>query len=140
MAFEALASRRQVSDGELLLELDRPNGCLYVIESGGVLIERDGPRGPIRVAELGPGESFGEMSFIDHGPASARARAQGETHLIELSHEMLEELLEDHAELWGKVWRNVARILKGRLVQANALLERQVAAQDPDRRNGPLRG
>lgn len=132
MAFEALAGRRKAADGEHLLELGRPNGSVFVIEEGSVLVERDGPQGPIPVAELGAGETFGEMSFLDHEPASARVIAQGETTLVELSHEMLEELLEDHPQLWGKVWRNVARVLKLRLIHSNDLLERHVEVSKLD--------
>ena len=133
MAFEALAARREVPDGHLLLDLGRPNGSVFVIEQGAVVVERQGPKGPLAVAELGPGETFGEMSFLDHEPATARVLAHGETTLIELSHEMLEELLEDHPRLWGKVWRNVARVLKERLIHSNELFERHVdvAKLDP---------
>jgi CRP-like cAMP-binding protein len=145
MAFEALARRRLVADGELVLELDHPNGSVFVVEQGAVSVERPGPGGALTIAELGPGETFGEMSFLDHGPATARVRARGPAVLVELSHEMLEELLEDNTRLWGKVWRNVALVLKERLVRANELLERHVDEsrldpQEDDLAQGPGRG
>jgi CRP-like cAMP-binding protein len=89
--------------------------------------------GPVAVADLGPGETFGEMSFLDHGPATATVRATGRTRLLELSQDALEELCEDNPRLWGKLWRNVAVVLKERLVHANELLERHVdlAGLDP---------
>jgi len=144
MAFEALSRERRFADGDVILELDRPNGSLFVVDSGAVRIERETGEGAVTVSELGPGETFGEMSFLDHSPASARVRACSEVVLVELSHEMLEELLEDHPRLWGKVWRNVALVLKERLVHANELFERHVDLgamdlDDPALRDGPGR-
>ena len=144
MAFEVLTRSRRASDGETLLEAEQPNPSMFVISDGAVRIERSIEGGRLPVAQLGPGETFGEMSFLDGSPTSARVVAVGETLMLELSHEMLDDLLDERPRLWGKLWKNVALMLKERLVHSNELFERHVDlasldADEPDLRDGPGR-
>jgi CRP-like cAMP-binding protein len=129
LAFEVLTRSRSAADGDTVLESRQPNRSVFVVSEGSVRIERDSAGETLAVALLGPGETFGEMSFLDGAPTSARVVAVGETTMLELSHEMLDELLDERPLLWGKLWRNVALMLKERLVHANELFERHVDAK-----------
>jgi CRP-like cAMP-binding protein len=134
LAFEVLTQSQTAADGDVILELGRPNPSMFVLSEGKVRIERNATSGSLTVAELGPGETFGEMSFLDGSPTSARVVAVGATVMLELSHEMLDELLDERPLLWGKLWRNIALMLKERLLHANELFERHVdlASLDAD--------
>ena len=52
---------------------------------------------------------------------------------------MLDELLDERPALWGKLWRNVALMLRERLVNANALFERHVDVSKLDATEPGLR-
>ena len=69
------------------------------------------------IAELGPGDLFGEISLLTHGPAVASIRAGGRCHLLELPRadffevimthpqvlELVNELAEDRKKLLGAI-------------------------------------
>ena len=77
--------------GERILESGVWHGQLYIIASGLVsILLREGGRTPstaleehepLAVAQLGPGECFGEMSLITGEPPSATVRAEQDTML-----------------------------------------------------------
>ena len=57
--------------GEVVLSEGQPAEGIFVLRSGRVKIEKRFSKPPLMIAALGPGEVFGEMSFIDNQPASA---------------------------------------------------------------------
>ena len=68
---------------------------LYVIDSGEVDISRTPPAGAVMtLAHLGPGDFFGEMSFVDRRPRSACARATSELTVHVLPAGTLERVIE----------------------------------------------
>lgn len=73
--------------GTRILERGVWHGQLYVVATGQVSVllqdERDAssPPGALAVAQLGPGECFGEMSLLTGEPPSATIRAEQDTAL-----------------------------------------------------------
>ena len=51
---------------------------LFVVLSGKLAVQK----GETQIAELGPGEHFGEMAMIDRAPRSASVRALEPSHLL----------------------------------------------------------
>ena len=92
----------------------------YVVTSGRVDIERehDGERVPL--AELGPGQSFGEAALFADGRRSATARARGDVTLLAVERDAFRRLgMREPAVLL-----EVLRVAHARLEAMNARLER----------------
>lgn len=69
--------------GERIFAAGDRGDAAYIITRGRVAIERDGGAGgPARVADLGPGQYFGEMALFDGRPRSASAVALADSTLI----------------------------------------------------------
>ncbi len=69
-------------DGELIFNQHDRGDSLYVVESGSVRIwVVDEDVSEVTLAELKPGEFFGEMAVLDRGERSSSATAIGDTHL-----------------------------------------------------------
>lgn len=65
----------------------------FLIRKGTVELLRGGAEPRVRVAQLGPGEVFGEMSLIEERPHSLTARALSDVEVSALSRTEFEHLL-----------------------------------------------
>jgi CRP-like cAMP-binding protein len=84
------------ADGEVVFSEGDEGLYLYMVVSGTVRIRKRGDLVSTTVAELGPGEMFGESAIIEHRPRSADAVAVGATELACYDrHAFLEALSED---------------------------------------------
>ena len=124
---EAVLARLQPSSagrGTHILERGVWHGRLYIIASGqvSVLLQEHGEREPVIIAHLGPGECFGEMSFITGEPPTATIRAEQDTLLWSLPQADFLQLVASCPTLL----RNINTILSQRLARTNQhLLSRQ---------------
>jgi CRP/FNR family transcriptional regulator, cyclic AMP receptor protein len=66
-----------VKDGTDIVREGTYGHDFYLILEGAATVRRNGRK----VAELGPGSYFGELSLLDNGPRSATITAAGETEL-----------------------------------------------------------
>jgi CRP/FNR family cyclic AMP-dependent transcriptional regulator len=79
-------------------ESDRGD-ALYVVESGSVRIwVLDEDIKPVTLAELKPGDFFGELAVLDRGPRSTNATAIVDTELHRLSSDDFQNFLLSHPE------------------------------------------
>ena len=79
-------------------ESDRGD-ALYVVESGSVRIwVLDEDISPVTLAELKPGDFFGELAVLDRGPRSTNATAIVDTELHRLSSDDFQKFLVTHPE------------------------------------------
>ncbi len=101
---------------------------LYVIEEGKVAIEVDFhvSRGmsphPITVTEARANEIFGWSALVSPHHMTASARCMGRTKLIAIDGPKLNELLEQDPRLGLTVMRNVAQLIRARLLSTRASL------------------
>jgi len=65
------ARRVTYAAGEIVLSEGQETRGIFVLRSGHVNIEKRFAKLPQTIATLGPGEVFGEVSFVDSQPASA---------------------------------------------------------------------
>jgi CRP-like cAMP-binding protein len=90
---------------------------LFIIVTGEVAVTREGEH----IANLGPGEAFGEMAVLDEAPRSATAKATKDTLLLRIGSEEFYEILHEQAEIAEGVIRLLTRRLRDattQLVQA----------------------
>ncbi len=86
-------------DGGVIFTEGEDGLYLYVIVSGAVRIRKEGDIVATVVAELGPGEMFGESAIIEERPRSATAVARGATELARYDRESFLAALADDPEL-----------------------------------------
>jgi CRP-like cAMP-binding protein len=80
-----------------------------------------------RVAVLGPGDWFGEMSIVDIQPRSATVRALAPARLIRLSAADLDALYRHDVRSYAIIVLNLARELSRRLRVADGILADLIA-------------
>lgn len=108
---EFLASRIDevsVKDGAVLITEGHPTQAFMIIHSGRVRVIRDGKT----VAELGPGDFFGEIGMIDQGPATATVVAQGPVEAMVLSHTQFRDAIKANDALALQVMAAMAQRLR----------------------------
>ena len=81
----------------------------YLILSGRARVVRDGAD----LAELGPGEFFGELSLLDGGPRIAQVVAEEATDCLALASWDFEPILANTPGVALAILREVARRLRG---------------------------
>jgi len=94
---------------------------LYVIYEGAVRISKivEGI-GEEALAILQPGDFFGEMALIDHGPRSAHAFAHHDVRLLEIPIGAMLELLDNDKSLATKFLWSFCRVLTSRLRETSS--------------------
>lgn len=83
-----------------------------------------------RVALLGPGDWFGEMSILDIMPRSATVRAIAASRLLRLTAQHLDALYRRDVKAYALLVLNVAREMSRRLRVADGILADLVANMD----------
>lgn len=98
-----LLHERTFTAGETVFTEGEPGLGLYVIFHGEVEIGKGDRQGRGRLARLGPGEVFGEVSFLDGGARSATVTATARTELISFYRTEIMDLLQRKPLLASKI-------------------------------------
>lgn len=104
-----------VPDGACIVRQGDEQDSVYLVEDGTVLVQIDHLGGEIVVNELGPGDLFGEVSFVDGGVASASCVADGTTRLRRFDRSALDALVADDPTAAAEIYRAFAVVLAGRV-------------------------
>lgn len=109
--------------GDTIFNEQDKGDALYVVDSGAVQIwVRDEDVKTVTLAELKPGDFFGEMAVLDRGARSTSATAITDTALHRLSSDDFQKFLLDHPEAAIDVICEIS----ARLRQTNALVSQRV--------------
>ena len=92
--------------GQVLAEVRMPGAGLFVIEEGTAVV--DVPGHPI---ELGPGESFGELSLLTDHERAARVRAKTKLRCLAISRHDFDGILDSEPQLAIAMLRALAKRL-----------------------------
>src|SRR2546423_8796129 len=85
---------------EIVFNEQDKGDALYVVEAGSVRIwVLDEDVKPVTLAELKPGEFFGELAVLDRGPRSTNATAIVENTLHRLSSDDFQKFLMGHPDV-----------------------------------------
>ena len=76
------AASKQLNKGDILFREGDPSDACYVVKSGKISITKVKGNAEIELANLGPGQMFGEMAFFDNKPRSAGAKASADATVI----------------------------------------------------------
>jgi CRP-like cAMP-binding protein len=98
--------------GEPIASEGEPTKALYLVRSGTVRATREGLAQPVT---LGSGQSFGQMSLLDGGPAGMTAIAVERVDAIALRPSRLAEELAGDPAAGFELFRALARSLAARL-------------------------
>ena len=101
--------------GERVLQHGGEGGSMLVVLRGRVEIRVEAPDGRlVAVAEIGPGEVFGEMSLLTGEPRSADAWALEEVELVEVRKAEMGEVLAQNERLAEALSRQASARLSER--------------------------
>jgi signal transduction histidine kinase len=112
-SLRGLAEERVYPEGAVIFEEGASGDGLYVVEEGTVEIAASLEGGSLRpLTQLGPGEPFGEMAFIETKPRSARARAVHPCRLWFLPSQGLRTVLDTHPSLASAFLKQISHRLR----------------------------
>ncbi len=112
---------RRVETGELIvLQNEVPPGLCVGLEGRYVVEIQDAPNLPTaRIVNLGPGDGFGELSFFDGKPASARVRSISPGRVFIIPFDVLRGLMSEDFRIERQVLWNLSEVLAQRLRATN---------------------
>ena len=111
------------ASGDVIFREGDPARDMFVVMSGEMeVLKRSHSGKDARVALLGPGDWFGEMSILDVQPRSATVRVLAPSRLLRISAADLDALYRHDVRTYAIIALNVARELSRRLRVADGLL------------------
>ncbi len=95
----AFAEAREIDEGTEVIGEGEFSRALLAIESGTVEVTRAGEK----LADLGPGDIFGEAGMLDDEMRSATVTATSDLKLISMGHFEVKRLKKDAPEVYSKI-------------------------------------
>ncbi|MEA2489324.1 MAG: hypothetical protein QOH21_1116 [Acidobacteriota bacterium] len=105
--------------GDVILEEGNANRALHIVKSGRIRVTRHVQDREVSLCDLMSGQTFGELSIIEDGVASATLKAVTETEVLSISMNDLAAFLREKPAAAAKFWREIAIDLRRRLLQTN---------------------
>lgn len=142
--FIGRAKRLDCVKGQTVIREREPGTTLFVVIAGNLEVLRTtADQQEVRIAVLGPGNTFGEMGLIEHLPRSASVRCISDCCLLMLDEKDLLHI----PEVCPKLYRNLACMLAERLRNSNTSISLMLSdkpaapaqAMDPFAPKGPRR-
>jgi CRP/FNR family transcriptional regulator, cyclic AMP receptor protein len=95
----AFAQSKEVPEGEVVLEEGGFSRELLAIEEGTAAVRRDGEH----IADLGPGDIFGEAGMLDDEMRSATVTATSRLKLISMGHFEVKRMKKDAPDVYARI-------------------------------------
>lgn len=128
-----VAEKRVVPANTIIFRQEDPGDSLYIINAGRVRVFRKSDENvEVDLAQLGPKESFGEMSLLTGQPRSAYVETLEETHLTILRKDQFDRILGEYPHISA----NFIKLLSSWLVRDELKLQREAErkAREPNLR------
>lgn len=94
-----LISRRELKPDEIIFRAGEEGDALYIVIRGKVEVIEGGGQDCHSLAELGPGQAFGEMALLSGEPRTATIRAAGPVELLAIRREDFLRLMSEDSQL-----------------------------------------
>jgi len=125
-----------VPAGQLVFEVNDPGGIMYVIRSGRVeVFFKDDTGERIVLENPGPGEVFGEISFLDGGGRTASVLAVEDLDALAVDREDLDKLFRVHPQAGLDIIQAMGNRLRRTVDLLRHTASRNVNAEVEDRRS-----
>ena len=105
--------------GDVILEEGNANRALHILRSGRIRVTRKVHDHDVPLSDLVTGQSFGELSILEDGVASATLHAIADSEVLSISMHDLAQFLKSSPAAAAKFWRAIAVDLRSRLLQTN---------------------
>jgi len=110
---------RSYAEDEILIRQGEENDHLFLVLKGRLDVLQDMDGINKKVATLEPGDSLGEVSVFDPGPASATVRSSGESEVWLISSDGLDRLHSASPKVAYRLLRRITTCLSKRLRMMN---------------------
>lgn len=116
----ALGDHKRFTSGQLICEIGATADELFVVLEGSVAVTTaDGDR----LGEIGKGSVIGEIALVDARPRTANVVAVGQVELASFPADAIRRLMNADRDLGFTMLATIARVLAGRLRQADAKID-----------------
>jgi CRP-like cAMP-binding protein len=122
--------QRTYKKGEILLKQDQASSTLYLVWSGSLSVSLHQQDITIELGDILPGGWFGELGFIEPGPATATVTTNEETSLLSLDQDGLHDLLEKNPDIVTQLLHTLSLNLAKRLRETKQHVFKQIAEDD----------
>ncbi|MCS0810388.1 cyclic nucleotide-binding domain-containing protein [Massilia agilis] len=112
---DGLMHERRYLPGEIVFDEGDEGQALYLVMNGRVAIHRGSGGERQHVADLGPGNFFGELALLNDAPRNAQARATEDSELAVFFRADFLSLMETDAVIGYKISLALARQMAQRL-------------------------
>lgn len=109
---------RVYENGDAIIHQGDAGDCMYVIQEGEVEVICSQDGNPVRLAVLGQGDIFGELSLFGDNKRSATVRALGDVRVVTVDRNIFLRRVQEDLTLAFRIFQTMA----ARLNQMNAEL------------------
>jgi CRP-like cAMP-binding protein len=130
----------RVDAGATVVAEGEPGRSMFIVHSGALAVSKTGDSAhAVRMAGLGPGDFFGEMTLIEMQNRSATVVAESPTVLYELTARNLYTLYKSDIHAYVLVLQNINRELCRRLRRADDRIAALADSSGPSTTQGQVR-
>src|SRR5439155_17332593 len=104
----SMAREEDHAEGAVLAEEGRPGETFYVLMQGEAKVERGGRK----IAQLLPGDFFGEIALIDGGPRTATVVAETPIQTMTIHRKRFQKMLEEDPSIVVQMLEELSRRLR----------------------------
>jgi CRP/FNR family cyclic AMP-dependent transcriptional regulator len=115
---------RQKKAGEVLFREDEPGSEMFVLQSGKVRLTKNIRGTEKLLADIGPGEFFGEMAILNNKPRTATATVLEDAQLLVIDPKTFEAMIKSNTEIAVRMIKKLAKRLDDANEQVETLLLR----------------
>jgi len=123
---ELIVHERTFLPDEVVFHERQPGAGMYFIKKGLIVLTKTVNEERMKIAELGEGEFFGEMSLIENYPRSAQATAVVKTEVLGIFRPDFFDLIDRNPRLGSKILLKLSERLANRLRKTTEMKLKEV--------------